>query len=159
MQNRNMIRTAALLGLTLMLSLGAAGCTVKWIADYDETVDKSVTALQRKLTTFFVDLESKLGTPEEAHANYVDTYKDIRVDISALELRVNAIPKNKITRGQIKLLKQNILKLENLHKTGLGQGIEGKKMVLMIIQNDFNTALAAILKLELAKKRGEKPKE
>jgi hypothetical protein len=159
MKSRDLGRAFLQFMLGLALVLAASGCTIKLIADYDEATDKSVTDLQRKLSTFFVDLDGKLGTPEEGYDNYEDTYKEIRVDISALSLRVNALPKNAITQEQVEILKRNLSLLEQLHKSGLGTGIDGKKAVLASTQKDFDTALAAILKLELAKKRGEQSKE
>ncbi len=144
----------------LCLLLASSGCTVKLIANYDESTDRAVTTLQRKLATFFVDVESKLGTPDEAHENYIDTYKELRVDISAIKLRVSALPKNKITEDQIEALENNMTLLETLHQTGFAIGnIEAKKQVLMDTQKSFDTSLAAILRLELAKKRGDNGKE
>lgn len=159
MHNRNRAFVIIQLWLAFLIALAASGCTVKLIADYDESTDKSVTALQRKLATFFVDVESKIAKPEGAHDKYVETYKELRVDISALELRVNALPKNTITQQQIALLKANLTSLELLHKAGFGQGEAGARAALGAAQKDFDTALAAILKLELAKKRGEQSKE
>lgn len=157
--NRNLYQLSIQLLLSSLLVLGSAGCTIKLIADYDENTDALVTSLQRELSTFFVDLESKLGTPAESYENFGDTYKAIRVDISALSLRVNALPKNSITQEQVDILKRNLDLFEQLHKSGLGEGVEGKKAVLTSIREDFDTALAAILRLELAKKRGDISKE
>lgn len=145
--------------LSLFLALGVSGCTVKLIADYDKKTDEAVTALQRKISTFLIDVESKLGTSQADYSNSTETYKELRVDVQAIELRVNALPKNDITQEQIKKLKDNLALLEQLHKKGFAEDLEGKRAVLTTVQEDFDTALAAILKLELAKRRGEDPKE
>jgi hypothetical protein len=161
MQYKRLARFRIFTWAILILTLAVSGCTnIRLIADYDETTDKAVTELQRKMSTFLIDVESKLETPDEAkHEKFAETYKEFRVDISAIELRVNAMPKNRITQNQIKALKNNIGLLESLHKTGFAANLEGKKAVLATIQKDFDVALAAILKLELAKRRGEEPQE
>lgn len=136
--------------ILILVSIMIYGCSVKLIADYDEATDKAVTELQRKMETFFIDLESKVGTDAAKYEEYVDFYKEVKVDISAIELRASALPKNDITLQQIKLLKDNLSKLEQLHKTGITH------MALVLEpRRDFNTALSEILKLELAKKRGK----
>lgn len=160
MQCKSLTRLRIFTWIVLVMSLAAGGCTnIRLIADYDETTDKTVTELQRKISTFLIDVESKLGTPEAAHERFVETYKALRVDISAIELRVNALPKNRITQDQVKALKDNIGLLETLHKTGFAANLDGQKAVLATTQKDFDVALAAILKLELAKRRGEEPQE
>ena len=126
------------------------GCTVKLISDYDEKTDKSITELQRQLETFFVNLESLIGTEQAKYENHRDFYKEARVDISAIKLRASALPKNEFTLNQVDLLEKNIGLLEEIHKEGI-EAIE----VVQFIRDDFNTALSNILKLELAKKRGE----
>lgn len=160
MQQRNLARYRAFMWVLLILSLAVSGCTnIRLIADYDETTDKAVTELQRKISTFLIDVESKLGTSEAGHDKYAETYKELRVDIGAIELRVNALPKNKITQDQVESLKANIILLESLHKTGFANGIDNQKTILSSVQKDFDVALAAILKLELAKRRGDEPQE
>lgn len=140
--------------VTLLLAgLALSACTVKLIADYDQETDRAVTALQRRMARHLIDIESKLGTPKAEYAVYVEEYKELRVDVSALELRVNALPQNSITQEQIAIVHSMVETLEELHKEGFGANTEGSREVLKSIQKDFDTALAAILKLELAKKR------
>jgi hypothetical protein len=134
-----------LVGIALL-----GGCTVKLISDYDEQTDKALTALQRKMETFFVDLEDKIGTEEADYRYYEDFYDEVKVDISAIRLRASALPKNEITLKQVTLLEENIQLLEEVHKEGI-VAVE----VIQPIRDDFNTALSNILRLELAKKRGE----
>jgi len=145
--------------LIIWLSLLASGCTVKLIASYDKTTDDAVTALHRKVSTFLIDVESKLGTADSEYGNFSEIYKELRVDISAIELRVNAMPKNSITQSQIRTLKQSISDLEQLHQTGFANNLLGQQAVLAQAQDDFDRSLAAILKLELAKRRGAEPEE
>ena len=141
------VRQAATLTVfVLMLS----SCTVKLIADYDEQTDRAVTELQRKFQTFFVKLERQIGTPDADYLNHQAFYDEVKVDISAIKLRVKAIPKNEIMLKQIELLEDNLAILEELHQEGITD-----IQVVAVVQDDFNTALTNILSLELAKKRGE----
>lgn len=138
--------TVWLAGCLILLT----GCTVKLIADYDSKTDEAVTELQRKFETFFVNLESQVGTEEADYENHVQFYKDVKVDVSAIRLRASAIPKNEITLKQVSFLEENIKLLEDTHKEGIAH-ID----VIKVPRDDFNTALSSILKLELAKRRGE----
>lgn len=126
------------------------GCSIKLIADYDEQTDQAVTQLQRKFETFFVKLERQVGTNAAKYEKHIDFYNEIKVDISALKLRVGAIPNNDYTIKQVDLLAQNVDLLEAFHKEGIAD-IE----VVAIPRQDFNIALSNILKLELAKKLGQ----
>ncbi|MEH6640579.1 MULTISPECIES: hypothetical protein [Halomonadaceae] len=130
--------------------LALSGCTVKLIADYDPKTDEAITQLQRKFETFFVNLESQIGTEEASYDNHLEFYKEVKVDVSAIKLRASAIPKNEITLQQVSLLEENIGLLEEVHKEGVAD-VE----VVKVPRDDFNTALSNILKLELAKRRGE----
>lgn len=158
-----MLRKINPLRLILLLSFLAAisGCTVKLIASYDETTDKNVTSLQRKMETFLTDLESKDGVPECSYANNTDFYKESKVDLSEIKVRAEAIPKNDITIKQIALLESSLVDLELLHKlkdkktkeTGSLNCISTNEIVPL--RSAFNSSFTAILKLELAKKRGD----
>ena len=90
------------------------------------------------------------GLPECAYDNHKKFYQDSKVTISAIEVRAKAIPKNTITIEQIGLLKDSLDKLEKLHKLGCFSAGQVENL-----RNSFNTSFTAILKLELAKKRGE----
>lgn len=145
--------------LAIVFALG--GCTVKLVASYDEVTDKSVTSLQKKVETFLVGLESKDGLPECSYENNVKFYEEAKVDLSAIQVRAAAIPKNELTNQQIKLLRDSLDSLELLHK--LKDKKSKEKDSLQCISKDeveplriaFNSSFTAILKLELAKKRGE----
>lgn len=112
--------------------------------------DSAVTETQRAFETFFVELEDQIGTPQANYENHKQFYKSIRIDISAIKLRVEAQPKNGITLEQINLLEQNVDILRDLH-------IDGFDSMYLVdtAKDDFNVALTNILKLELAKIRGE----
>jgi len=133
-----------------ILLVASAGCTIKLISEYDETTDKAVTQLQRKMETFLVDIQRKVGTEEASYDKNAKVYDDLRVDISAILVRAQAIPKNEITVQQIKLFQESVANLEKLHQLGFSKPEE-----LDPLRSAANITFTAILKLELAKKRGE----
>ena len=66
--------------LMFLCVISLSGCvTVNLISDYDEATDKAVTAVQRKFETFFVELESQIGTDAAAYKNHTSFYKEIEV--------------------------------------------------------------------------------
>lgn len=127
-----------------------SGCSVKLISSYDETTDKAVTALQKKVEIFFVTVESQEGLPECEYKNHKKFYEEVKVDISAIEVRARAIPDNEITIEQVELLKGSLTNLELLHKISCLS-----KDQIEPLRIAFNSSFTAILKLEFAKKRGE----
>jgi hypothetical protein len=127
-----------------------SGCTVKLISSYDEKTDIAVTDLQKKVETFFLTLESQEGLPECTYKHHAEFYREAKVSVSAIDVRVRAIPDNEFTIQQIELLKENIEMLEQLHKLGCLT-----KEQIEPLRINFNSGFTAILKLELAKKRGD----
>lgn len=130
--------------------LALTGCSIKLISSYDERTDQAVTALQKKVETFFVKVGSQVGLPECTYDNHTKFYHETKVDISAIEMRARAIPQNEITIEQVQLLKSSLDSLEKLHKIDCLSGGS-----VTVLQSNFNIHLTAILKLELAKKRGD----
>ena len=135
----------------IFLVFATACASIQLVSDYDAETDKALTALQRKIETLFVKLESRAGTEAAKYDKFTAFYEDVQVDLSALEMRNAIRPKNDLTIKQIGLLKDSINKMEELHKIG----ISAPEMV-QPIRDTINTSLRAMLKLELAKKRGEK---
>lgn len=134
--------------LSLALVLLGAGCAVQMVAAYDEQTDKAVSALQRKMETLFVDLESQAGTPQADHANYLAFYKEVRVDISAIHMRARARPNNELTVEQIGLLRDSLGRLEEIHRIGITDAA-----VIAPLRAQFESAFVSILKFEMAKRR------
>jgi len=126
------------------------GCQVKLIADYDETIDKAITALHRKTETFLIQAQQNIGSPNWEYENRKDFYNKVKVDISVIQVRTRALPKNEITIKQLNLLAKNFETLESLHRNG-----KFSKPVIENLRGSFNASFTAILKLEMAKKRGD----
>lgn len=145
------LNTRRLVGSLLLVAvLALPGCAVKLISSYDETTDKTVTALQKKTEAHLVALEAVEGLPECRFEKHKPFYEEARVDVSAIAIRAAAIPKNEITTEQTFLLSKSLENLENLHKLSCLS-----KDQIAILRTQFNSSFTAILKLELAKRRGE----
>jgi hypothetical protein len=138
--------------LAVIFFLVFQSCTsVKLISDYDEITDNTVTQLQRNTSNYFVVLERTIGTVESDYENFISFFDNAKVDLNTLEIRTAAFEKNKIVQNQIQELEKMIDNLENLHKLGFTSlnSIE-------VLQQPFNSAFTAIIKLQIALKRGLK---
>lgn len=134
---------------SLLLCFVATGCmTVRLVADYDERIDDGVTAFQQSMESHLLGLESRIATPEGDYDNYVDFYRQAKVDLSSLRVRAEAQTQNAITVEQIELLRANVELLQRMHQEGL------QKNDIPPLRAAFNSGATAILRLELAKKRG-----
>lgn len=145
------ITTKYTLVFSLFISFLMSCSSVKLISDYDEVTDRTVTQLQRDVATYFVTLERKIGTNEADYINYVSFFDNAKVDLNTLQIRANAIEKNEIVQKQLVELKKMIVNLEALHKTGITSA-----EMIEPLQQPFNSAFTAIIKLQMALKRGQK---
>jgi len=135
--------------LILILLFTFSACSVRLIADYDETTDNEVTQLQKKVDTFLISLERMIGVDNEAaYSKNTKFYDEIRVDLSAIQVRAKARVNNEITLRQIEEIKKSLDALEQLHRLGFQKVEEIKPL-----RDAFNESFSAILKLELAKKK------
>lgn len=166
-----------------ILAVGMAGCTVKFVSDYDEVIDKGTAALHKKVDGFLVKMQSEPDTEKRKYKHYHDFYNEVLVDLNALKVRAGAIYKNQITEDQLSLVEQNIGLLILLHKgtatsaeltkdqineihnNGINTGASSpeddhalKAALVPVVRNFFNTQFGAIMKFELSKQRGEEPK-
>lgn len=141
----------AVIFLVFMILVGASGCTVKLIADYDEFTEQMITNLHRKMEGFFINAKANGSDPAWTHENKKGFYADVRVDLEVIKLRNSIRDKNDITMEQLNLLSKSIDDLEELHKTA-GFGVVG---VVESAHSAFQSSFKAILKLELAKSRSD----
>lgn len=123
---------------------------VHLISEYDDVTDKSITALQEKVSSFFVDMSENLGTEKANYTHYQPFYREVKIRLTSLQIRANAMEKNEITQEQLRALKQLMNELETMHKTGFPN-----QAALDISEQACNRAFTAILKLQLALKRGK----
>jgi len=134
----------------ILLVVVLAGCPVRFISNYDEKTDQAVTDLQKKVETFFVTAEGQTDPLECKYENHKVFYREAKVAVSAIELRAKATPDNHITLQHVGLLKDSLKKLEELHKINCLSAAQ-----VAPLRSNFDSTFTAILKFELAKKRGE----
>lgn len=134
----------------LALAFALPGCTIKLISSYDETTDRTVTALQKKTEAHFIALENSEGLPECRYEKHKPFYDEAKVEASAISVRAAAIPKNDRTTQETALLSNSLDSLEKLHRIACLTNDQIKPLRIQ-----FNSIFTAILKLELAKRRGE----
>lgn len=147
MKTQRWMQSAALCLCLLIIGLAVSECTVRLIADYDQKIDDGVTRLQKKTEAFLIKLERTCQTPEGAYSQHVSFYDDAKVELSALQVRADAIALNELTSKQLKLLQDSFKKMEEQHKKGF------TPIVVIKTRNLLNSHFTAILKLEVAKKR------
>lgn len=124
--------------------------SVQLISDYDEVTDKAVTALQEKVSRFFVEVNENLGTDKANYTHYQSFYREVKINLTTLQIRANAMEKNELVQQQLRALKQLMSDLESMHKTGFPN-----QAALDLSEQAFNRTFTAILKLQLALKRGK----
>lgn len=134
----------------LVLSLFINCSSVKLISDYDEVTDKTVTQMQRNVANYFVVLERTIGTDKANYEEYIPFFDNAKVDLNILEVRAGALDKNEIVQKQVTELQTMIKNLEELHKLGFTS-----PEVLQPLKQPFNAAFSAIIKLQMALKRGK----
>jgi hypothetical protein len=135
--------------LTILLTTSSC-MSVRLIADYDQKIDEGITALQRKTESFLVKLERTCQTPEGTYARNVSFYDDAKVDLSVLQVRVDALALNKHTSEQLKLLQNSFTAMEEQHQKNAGQGFTA--IVVAETRKILDTQFTSILALEIAKK-------
>lgn len=124
------------------------GCfSVKFVADYDEAVDKQVTELYRNISTYMQDL---VNTPQVSAVDSIARaakYNSIQLDIGTLKLRASAKDKNDEQIQQVDLLANSWGSIAKL------QALKATSREFINAQSGLEISLTAILKLELAKKK------
>jgi len=131
-----------------------SGCTIQFVSKYDDRTDTNVTALQKKFDTYFINLKSE-SYPACSYSNHISFYNDAKIQLSGIQVRAKAIPLNDIT---IKQLESLSLAISDLEKSQQLKDKESSCINPLLIDTDqvmFNSIFTAILKLEIAKKRGE----
>ena len=139
----------ALLGGCLLL-LG--GC-VTLMAPYDEKIDDMATGLQREIST---EIEALRGAekPDCLYPGHAGFYRQARVDVSALSVRASAHEMNAQTIAQIDALAGALDDLEALHKIATRADRCMRPDEFSDVKRGFDQITGAIIKLEVAKKRG-----
>jgi low affinity Fe/Cu permease len=147
MKKERWTQSVAICLYMLIIGLAVSGCTIRLIADYDQKIDDGVTALQKKTEAFLIKLERTCQTPEGVYSNHISFYDEAKVELSALQVRTDAIALNKLTSEQLERLRDSFEKMEAQHKVGF------TPIVVAETRNILNYQFTKILELEMHKKR------
>lgn len=135
----------------LLLLLLVAGCTeLRLVSDYDEQTDAQITALQRDTGLLLTNLEKDLGTPSGRFDRYEHRYDSLSVNLRALTVRAAARENNEIQVEQLGTLREQISRIAERHRQEQLRSAE-----IEPIRQIMDQSFGAILRLELAKKRGD----
>lgn len=142
--------------LTLFIALLVAGCTeVRLLSEYDQFTDEHVSQLQTDFERLFTSLERRPQLPDCGYHAHADFYAETTVTLNVLIARNEVRPDNDISERQLKNLKSSLGELEQLHELS----DEENRCLLLeevgILRSAFTSSIGAILRLELAKKRGD----
>lgn len=129
---------------------------VTLMSPYDEKFDQLASDLQKKVSTH-VEAIDGAGAPDCLYANHKAFYDDARVDASALAVRASSHELNSETIRQVETLTDSINTFEQLHMSASNAPTPRcmGSMELSPIRRAFDQTLGAIIKLEVAKKRGK----
>lgn len=135
----------------IVLLIVLASCKWANVGRYDPVIDNTVIELQQDLSRFFVQAETQAGTDSFNYANFSQFYEDLRVKSETLRIRSAAINEGSIADGEILLLDENIRKLQQLHKIGIGSNDE-----VQLLKSAFDRQLTAIMKLHMGLKQRQR---
>lgn len=138
--------------ILLLLAIVVAGCTGRYLAQYDEIVDRGAANLQFRFNALFDDLQRTAGTPAGEYGLYSAEYRDLYVQIADLQWHAALHPRNGPTNTSLALLDDNLHALENAHRRGLTPG------EVPVLRKLFDTHLRMLVQLEVAKKRESQTK-
>jgi hypothetical protein len=142
-----------LVSVALALFL-AVGCgPVRLISPYDQLIDEGVTEFHTKITTFVGKITALSGKPEGTYDANTEAYPEFAAELSTLKLRAHATEKNELTENAIAEVVVNVENLRKLHKLGGEKGLS--PVVAQPAMAAIDVQCESILKLEIAKKRGD----
>jgi hypothetical protein len=141
--NRNLV----LLALAALLF---AACSIAGFVTRDPEIERGISALEAKVDTFFTTLESGAGTSAAAFEAHQPFYSDVRTEIVALELRVaHQRRPSSATASALEALKENLERLESLHRTGISAA------EVPVLRGLFETQFQTLHRLEGSQKHGK----
>jgi hypothetical protein len=108
--------------------------------------------LQRSVDLFLLGLARNPRPPSCTYAARAAFYDTAETAVNSLTIRNRARDKNQLTVQQLELLDSSLVTLERLHRVR-GDNTCMAPEAIEPLRANFNTSFAAILRLELAKKR------
>ena len=136
--------------LLVISGLAAAGCAVRFISDYDDVLDKDVTALQESTEAFLNQLDSEVGTPAAAYRANSDFYVKANAALRTMATRAASQPRSKIIVGEVQALEKTFDDLQSLHKMNGDKGLSSANVAN--VRSALESEFTSILTLELALK-------
>jgi hypothetical protein len=136
----------AALCVFLLAVLASTGCAVKFIGDYDQTIDNGVTDVQQRAELYFGKLRTEPTTPYDSNF-----YNDIDARLVVLKTRAELLPQYPIILKQIEELQSQFSTFQKLDQITPRPFPEG---ILSAAESALTTSVESILRLELALKRG-----
>lgn len=136
--------------LLSLTSLAVTGCGVSLVAPYDETTVTSVTDLLKRTDIFLIQQQSLLESGQQSKATYEANkawYDQTEVDLNAIIIRAQAIPKNDNTVTQLKNLEAALQGVIDNNKAGF------TSEYLALERRIVDQAIGAILAAEFSKKQ------
>ncbi len=92
-----------------------AGCTVKYVADYDAAIKGEIVQVAKKVDLFWGNLlDTKVE--ERKYEHYKDKYNEIETDIRGLVMKNEIRPLNKESTKQAKILLGLWMQDKKIHK-------------------------------------------
>jgi hypothetical protein len=144
-RRRLLLVACLLLGIFVLASIG---CAVKFIGDYDQTIDNGVTDVQQRAEVYFAKLKGEPDTPYDPNF-----YNDINARMVVLKSRATLLPKYDIILKQIEELQSQFANFQTLDKS-MKRPFPGP--VVDAAESALTVSVESILRLELALKRGDK---
>lgn len=138
----------AALCVCLLVVVSSVGCAVKFIGDYDQTIDNGVTDVQQKAELYFGKLRSEPKTPYDPNF-----YNDIDARLVVLKTRAELLPQYPIILKEIQELQSQFNTFQQLDQITPRPFPAG---ILDAAESAVTISVESILRLELALKRGDK---
>lgn len=149
----NPSRFPGITSLLLCLCLALVSCApVTLVGPYDEVIDQGITQLHKDTTAFLLLMEQRAGKPLGEYRNNADFYIHALTEVASLQLRATNSPDNDLTIQQLALLKSSFRDLRVIHEAQERLGLNMETVTPL--KSAMDIQFGAILKLEIAKKRG-----
>jgi hypothetical protein len=122
-----------------------AGCSVTFVAPYDDVIDQAVTNLYVK-SSVFLDRMERTG---DSYTSQQSFYEEAKGTVEAISARARLLPKNDGTIKNLNELSGQYDRLAELHRRGPLVGLKAK-IAHQLIDSNFRS----LMQLELHKKLG-----
>lgn len=133
--------------LVLALAVAAAGCSVKWVADYDDATFEEILRVGKKVDRFYGDL-LEADASGRAYARFGSRYVELETDIRSLVTRNSARALNEESTRISEIILTLWVKYKDRHKQA-GAYTDGNARP---DRNRFVRLFAAAASAETAKK-------